>query len=213
MTKSHLKNKKILITYGPTWVPIDDVRVISNRSSGKMGKFIIENLVKTGAKITALEGPINDPIRNKKIRIKKFTFFDEFAELFKAELKKKYDVVIHAAAVSDFKPTAQSRSKISSNKQIKLTLRPTEKLIGCIKKLAPGSFLVGFKLESTACQRKLKKEALKLIKKNHCDIVVANSLKTGYSGFIFNNEGALVAKEKTRKSIGRRLAQQLQNLQ
>lgn len=200
-----LKNKKILVTYGPTWIALDDMRVISNRSSGSMGKLIIDELIKTGARITALEGPVLNPLQDKKITLKKFTFFDEFAKLFKKELKKNFDIVIHAAAVSDFKPKTMRKKKISSDKNLTLTLIPTEKLITSIKKIAPKSMLVGFKLGSGRCQRQLKKEALMSVENNKCDLVVANSFKNDYTGFIFNNNGNLMAKGKTRKTISSQL--------
>lgn len=203
--KNQLKNKKVLITYGPTWIALDDMRVISNRSSGTMGKLIVKDLINAGAKVTALEGPITEPVNQKDVRVIKFTFFDDLAKLFKIELKKKYDIVIHAAAVSDFKPAQKNRTKLSSNKKINLTLVPTKKLINQIKKLAPKSFLVGFKLKSTTSQIQLKKEAMKSINKNKCDLVVANSLKDGYNGFIFNKNGALLAKGKSRKTISNQL--------
>jgi len=57
-----LKNKRILITCGPTWVPIDGMRVISNRSSGQLGQTIAQDLTKAGAKVTLLEGPVERPL-------------------------------------------------------------------------------------------------------------------------------------------------------
>ena len=203
--KKNLNDKKILVTYGPTWVAIDDMRVISNRSSGTLGKLMINELLNAGANITALEGPITDPLSNKKIRIKKFTFFDEFTKLFKNELQKKYDVVIHAAAISDFKPEKKCQTKISSDKRLRLTLIPTKKLITTIKRLAPKSFLVGFKLESAKSKGHLKKSAVNSIRINRCDLIVANSLTNGYNGFIFDKNGKLVGQGKSRQTISKQL--------
>lgn len=202
-----LKNKKVLVTYGPTWVAIDDMRVLSNRSSGEMGKFIIADLLKAGATVTALEGPVQNPSALKTVRIKKFTFFDEFAKLFKSELKGKYDIVIHAAAVSDFKPKKTFRIKINSNQSITLKLLPTEKLIHYVKHNSPKTLLVGFKLESSASLRVLKKAAMTSMIKNHCDLVVANTLKNGYNGFIFNHNAQMIAEAKTRKNLSKQLVQ------
>ncbi|HSV42997.1 MAG TPA: phosphopantothenoylcysteine decarboxylase, partial [Candidatus Bathyarchaeia archaeon] len=142
-------------------------------------------------------------------RVQKFTFFDEFAKLFTAELKKHPDVIIHAAAVSDFRPRQKYPGKLSSDKPLKLVLVPTEKLIGRVKRLAPKTVLVGFKLETTGCARHLRKAALDSIAENRCDLIVANSLTKGYRGFIFNQEGALVAQATTREAMSRQLIAQL----
>lgn len=207
--KGALINKRILVTYGPTWIAIDDMRVISNRSSGAMGRCIIEDLITTGAKITVLEGPVTEPLRNPKVTVKKFAFFDELANALKIELKKNYDVVIHAAAVSDFQPAKKTRTKISSDKQATLVFIPTKKLIKTIKRAAPKSILVGFKLESTTCRQRLRRAALESIKTNQCDFVVANSLKDGYAGFIYNNNGKLLAQGRSRKKISKQLINHL----
>ncbi len=200
-----LKGKKILITYGPTWVALDDMRIISNCSSGHMGRAIITEALKTGAKVTVLEGPGIEPLHDKKATIKKFAFFDEFAKMFRAELKNNHDIVIHAAAVSDFKPVKKSSRKIRSDKQTTLTLIPTEKLIASVKRLAPKSFLVGFKLESTPCTTRLKRAALQAIKTNQCDVLIANSLTHGYTGLMFDHTGALIAQGRSRKIMSRHL--------
>jgi phosphopantothenoylcysteine decarboxylase/phosphopantothenate--cysteine ligase len=207
--KGALTNKRVLVTYGPTWIAIDDMRVISNRSSGTMGKCLIEDLITTGAKITVLEGPVIEPLRNPKVTVKKFAFFDELANSLKTELKKKYDVIIHAAAVSDFQPAKKTRTKISSDTQTTLVLIPTEKLIKTIRRVAPKSILVGFKLESTTCRQQLRRAALESIKINQCDFVVANSLKDGYAGFIYNRNGRLLAQGRSRKKISKQLINHL----
>ncbi|MBU1999188.1 MAG: phosphopantothenoylcysteine decarboxylase, partial [Candidatus Omnitrophica bacterium] len=66
---SNLKNKKILITAGPTWVPVDDVRVISNSASGETGILLAKRLSGQGAKVTLLLGPIGNYNPDKKIKL------------------------------------------------------------------------------------------------------------------------------------------------
>ena len=107
-----LRNKKVLITCGPTWIPIDAMRVISNQSTGTLGQMIAEDFAKAGAKVTLLEGPVTRELKSKTIKILKFVFFDEFTGLIKKELKKKVDICIHAAAVSDYKLKKPGRKKI-----------------------------------------------------------------------------------------------------
>ncbi len=111
--------KKILITCGPTWVPIDSVRVLSNISSGKLGQMLARELSKKGAQVTLLEGPVETPLTGAasgKIRVLKFKTFDELFKNLKAELKKPWDAVIHAAAVSDYRPKPAEITKLSSSR-------------------------------------------------------------------------------------------------
>ncbi|MCH7561180.1 MAG: hypothetical protein IIC67_07430 [Thaumarchaeota archaeon] len=87
MVSSHLlNNKKVLITCGPTGVPIDTMRIISNLSSGTLGQMIARDFAKAGAKVTLLEGPVTKPLKSGSIKILKFVFFDEFIELIKKEI-------------------------------------------------------------------------------------------------------------------------------
>ena len=78
MKKCSLKNKRILITCGPTWVPVDTMRVISNQSTGTLGQMIAEGFAKAGAKVTLLEGPVTRQLKSKSVKVLKFVFFDEF---------------------------------------------------------------------------------------------------------------------------------------
>ncbi|MEW5895775.1 MAG: phosphopantothenoylcysteine decarboxylase [Candidatus Omnitrophota bacterium] len=207
-----LKNKKVLVTFGPTWVSIDDVRILSNRSSGEMGRRIIEKLLASGAQVTALEGPVFLPLKKRDhLTIKKFFFYDEFKLLFLEELKRGYDIVVHAAAVSDFKPMKKFHGKIKSDKKATLVLLPTSKLIQKVKAVAPKTVLIGFKLEPSRSQTTLKKEAMKSILNNNCDYVVANSISKGYTGFILNQEGTTLAGVKSKNGMASALLKVLTN--
>lgn len=199
---------RVLITCGATWTPIDDVRVISNISTGEMGHLIAEAFVLKNAKVTVIEGPVTHTLADKKITIIKYRFFDELQRVLKAELLKKYDLIIHAAAVSDFKVRGASTSKISSKKAINLKLVATRKLINDIKKLSPGSFLVGFKLESKLDPKNIFKSVKTLFTQSGCDLVVANSLTGGYQGFIVNADGNILSSVNNKQ----RLAQTLVNI-
>ena len=98
--------KKVLITAGPTWVAIDKVRVISNIASGETGILLADKLSEQGAKVTLVLGPGNDKngIQNSRIKIIRFSFFEELRQALKKELKaSRYDFIIHSAAVSGFR--------------------------------------------------------------------------------------------------------------
>lgn len=174
-----LKNSRVLITAGPTWVKIDSVRVISNTATGETGILLAEKLTRLGAKVTLLLGPIGKSNLNKKIRVLHFQYFDELKDLLEKELKtRKYDLAIHSAAVSDYRPLLAKKGKINSGlKELKIKLTPTPKIINIFKKLQPSISLVGFKCEPEASRVKLIKEAQHLISKSKADFIVANTLK------------------------------------
>jgi phosphopantothenoylcysteine synthetase/decarboxylase len=202
-----LRNKKVLITCGPTWVPTDTMRVISNRSSGTLGQLLAEDFAKAGAKVTLLEGPVVKPLQSKSIRILKFLFFDELATLIKKELKKKYDVCIHAAAVSDYKIKRPKQTKLSSYlRDLKLDLIPTEKIVHLIKELNPDLFLVAFKLEEKITKTSAVKRSSTLFKNGRSDLVIANSIQgEKYSGYILDKHSQFLAHEQSRKELSRTL--------
>ncbi|MBU1871451.1 MAG: phosphopantothenoylcysteine decarboxylase [Candidatus Omnitrophica bacterium] len=184
----NLRGKKILITAGPTWVPIDKVRVISNISSGYTGRLIAEEAAHKGARVTLVLGPSIAAPLNKVIRIIRFSFFSELKKLLKGELKRtRYDVIIHAAAVSDFMPECRIRNKLNSSNALLLKLVPLEKLVILIRRLAQRSVLVMFKLEPAAGDKSLIKKAKSAAGKAGADIIVANRLKP-YRAFIIDNE-------------------------
>lgn len=193
--------KRVLITAGPTWVSIDRVRVISNIATGETGILLAERLQHLGAKVTLLLGPAEYSCKNKTIKLIRFVFFDDLKHKLLKELNtKKYDIVIHSAAVSDYRPAKIFRRKIRSGiSRLKIELVPTVKIIGLIKKIDPSVFLVGFKYEPYANREKLIKEAKDLIKSSSLDLAVANTIdKERYSSYILEDDkiyGPLNTKE------------------
>jgi len=158
--KTPLNNKKVLVTYGPVYSPIDPVRVISNLSSGKMGHAFVKAAQDLGAQVTEIAG-------------------GEYKN-FKKELLESYaqnDVVIMAAAVSDYEVNQPQKQKIkkTDNKYQKLSLElnPTEDLLALMGKHKKKSIVVGFALET----ENLIPNALKKLKEKNCDYIVANDQK------------------------------------
>ena len=200
---------RVLITCGATWIPIDDVRVISNVSSGEMGHLIAQAFRGNGAFVSVIEGPVTHTLTDKKIKIIKYRFFDELARALNRELLHKYDIIIHAAAVSDFKVIRPFKGKISSDKAVTLKLAATVKLIKDIKRLSPESFLVGFKLESNLNPRNIFKTVKPLFALGDCDLVVANSLTGGYKGFILNADGDILSKATNKRVLAQNLVKLL----
>ncbi len=187
---TNLKGEQVLITAGPTWVPIDNVRVISNIATGETGILLANRLAKLGAKVTLILGPVKAGGINKGVRVINFQFFNELSSLLSKEIKaKRYDIVVHSAAVADYQPVEMSKKKISSSrKKIKLTLRQTPKLINSLRKALPEALLAGFKFEPDLTKDKLICKARDLLRRARLDLVVANTnQKKHYAAYFVKN--------------------------
>jgi phosphopantothenoylcysteine decarboxylase/phosphopantothenate--cysteine ligase len=199
-----LKNKRILITAGPTWVPIDSVRVISNTATGETGILLAEKLLQKGAKVTLLLGPAGACCINKKIRLIRFRFFDELESLIKRELKSiKYDAVIHSAAVSDFRPAQPAGGKLASDRTWNLKLLPLPKIVAKIRPLQPKAKLVIFKLESGILDETLIKRARNSLLKYKADLIIANRIHPQYKAFILDKNKVFFKVNSKQKLAGR----------
>lgn len=168
-----LEGKRVLVTAGATREYIDPIRYITNASSGKMGIAIAEEADFRGAEVTLIrtKGSVQSFVENQ-IEVETV---EEMLRAIEEELKaRKYDVVILAAAVSDFRIKNQAEAKIKSGKELILELEPTPKIIDLVKKLQPETFLVGFKAETD--EGKLIEEARRQIERAGSDLVVANTL-------------------------------------
>lgn len=191
-----LKNKSVMITCGPTWVPIDDVRVISNISTGELGQTLALKCKKRGAKVTLVEGPVERRMESNGIVVKPFKYYTDLMRIIRHELveeKKHYDVIFHAAAVSDYTIKNPLKKKIKSDEpNITLNLIPLPKLIRSIRKVSPKSLIVGFKLESDMTEKIALKSTRGLFTEAYCDLVVANTLKEqNYLGFVVEQDKIL----------------------
>ena len=203
----NLKNKKVLITSGPTWVAIDKIRVISNVATGKTGSLLASLASKSGAYVTLLLGPAPVDEIKRSIRIKHFRFFDEFRALFMNELKKKPDVVIHSAAVSDYQPKRTHSSKIRSDlKRLSLSLVLTPKLADSVKKISPRTFFIIFKLEKNVPKNTLVNRAFELLKRTKADLVVANTFSDRtYKAFIIDSKKKIISTANSKESLTKAL--------
>jgi len=210
-----LKNKRILITAGPTWVPIDKVRVISNIATGKTGILLAKEAKRRGAKVKLVVGPVGTIRLSSSIRIKHFCYFKELHRIIKNELDtKKYDIVIHSAAVSDYQPRKSFSGKIKSkNRNLFIDLESTVKIVDKIKKYAPETFLVLFKLELNMNKEKLIKEARKTMRDSNADLAVANTFSKGsYRAFIVDDNkllGTSSSKQILVKNLLKTISSQL----
>ncbi|MFH0754175.1 MAG: phosphopantothenoylcysteine decarboxylase [Candidatus Omnitrophota bacterium] len=171
----------ILITSGPTAVPMDGMRIISNLSTGEMGRLLANAFALRKYRVTLLEGcgATTDIPLSEKVDHKEFFFYAELDLLLKKELCQPCDALIHAAAVSDFALSKPFNGKIPSGKPVMLKLVPTKKIVNAIKKMSPDIFLVGFKLETSLVKGSVAPKVSRLIREAGCDLVVANVIRRG----------------------------------
>ena len=178
-----LRGMKALVTAGPTYEDIDPVRFIGNRSSGKMGFAIAEELSKRGATVKLITGPSNLSLKDNSIER---TNVKSTEEMYSACMKNfgEMNIIVMSAAVADYKPGEPSPEKISKkNNPLSLSLIPTTDILKSMgDKKKANQFLVGFALETTD---ELKHAKEKLQKKN-LDIIVLNSLNDEGAGFETN---------------------------
>ena len=194
---SALKNKKVLMTAGPTIEHIDPVRVITNQSTGKTGVSLASELISAGAKVTLVYGPGEEKPPNGA-KIINVLSSKEMLNAVKIELKKKFDIVIMTAAVADYIPTNPSKKKIKSSKdKIEISLKKAPKIIDQIKKFQKNVLLVGFKAETNLTKNQLIKSAQKKLKESSSDMIVANDIGSSrYKKNPQNNQVIIVDTEK-----------------
>ena len=185
-----LKNKKVLITAGPTLEPIDPVRFISNHSSGKMGYRLAEEAKRLGASVCLISGPSNETLIETGIDLVSVRTSDQMEK----EVMNRYqnsDIVIMAAAISDYTPKSYSNKKIkkeSESKVFTIDLKKTNDILYNLGKLKKDQLLIGFALENNNEIKNAKKK----LKEKNLDIIVLNSL---------NDEGAAFGHDTNKVTI------------
>ncbi len=189
LEKKDLAGKKVLITAGPTAEPIDPVRVITNRSSGKMGAALAREAQLRGADVTLIMGPGSEapPKGVEMIRVETSA---QMADAVSAE--KEYDFFIGAAAVSDFTVEAEGKKIDSRKGAIDIHLKVAPKILSKIKKDA---VKVGFKAEHNVSEEELIASAKSLLDEHSLDLVVANDVSKDIFGSD-ESEVILVGKQR-----------------
>ncbi len=181
---------RILITAGPTREPIDAVRFISNRSSGKMGFWLSQAGIAAGHDVTLLMGPapgldaqlgelaaVQASSSGGRLRIYRFESSAHLKQLLDAHLRD-HDTLIMAAAVSDYRPVEVAEGKLPSDKSAGLTLQlqPTPDLLAlAAAQKRAHQRVIAFALEE---QAQLEERALAKMRRKGVDAIVANPLGT-----------------------------------
>lgn len=190
---------KVLITAGPTREPIDKVRFVSNRSSGRMGIELAKEAAARGADVLLIAGEcmvkIPDYINTTNVETT-----DDFINAVKNELSSKdYDIFISAAAISDYKPIEYIEGKISSDevKELQVNMRLTPKIIDEARRKNYKVYIVGFKAETNVSRTQLIDRAYNRLLKSEIELIVANDIGRDDIGFSSkDNEVYIIDKEK-----------------
>jgi phosphopantothenoylcysteine decarboxylase/phosphopantothenate--cysteine ligase len=170
---------KLLITAGPTREPLDPVRFLSNRSSGKMGYALAEAAAARGYEVTLVSGPVALPPPKDVLVVRVVTAADMLAAV-KLHLKK-CDALIMAAAVADWRPVrvAKRKMKKGAEQRMTLELKRTPDILKTIAPLKGRRFFVGFAAET----HNVRAEAKRKLREKNLDLIVANDVTAPGAGF------------------------------
>jgi phosphopantothenoylcysteine decarboxylase/phosphopantothenate--cysteine ligase len=178
--KKKLSGKKVLITAGPTYEPIDPVRFIGNFSSGKMGYALAEAFAEAGAQVILVSGPVSLSLEHPAVEIIRVTTAREMYESCLAVFPRCH-IAILSAAVADYTPANPSKNKLKRTRDsLSLRLKTNPDIAAELgKKKKPGQILAGFALETENGYA----NALQKLRKKNFDFIVLNSLQDQGAGF------------------------------
>lgn len=223
---------KVVITAGGTSEKIDNVRKITNSSTGKLGLCIANEFLKTveDVEITYICSKETFCPNDDRVKIKRIIGVDDLEREVRNVLENNdIDVFIHSMAVSDYKVDYVSTlEKLRNNEEFTMTdnkissslsdlvivLKPTKKIISIIKDISPNTYLVGFKLLDNVTNDKLIEVATNLMIKNKCNLVVANDLENirngKHIGYIIDEENNVIVAEG-KDDIAKKLVRRIEN--
>lgn len=197
LKKKDLVGERLLITAGPNREPLDPVRYISNRSSGKMGYALARAGLRRGAEVTLISGPteLEPPSGARLVRV-------TTAEEMRHAVLKEFDrctSVIMAAAVTDYRPVDRANNKIKRGKgPIELRLEPNPDILKELGARKTGKKLVGFAAET----EELVPNAQKKLTDKNLDMVVANNVTESGSGFdVDTNLATILDRSGARRAL------------
>jgi phosphopantothenoylcysteine decarboxylase/phosphopantothenate--cysteine ligase len=191
---------RFLITAGPTREPIDPVRYISNRSSGKMGYAIAQAALAEGHHVTLISGPVNLEAPRDAQLISVLTSDEMFEAVHRHA--DQCDICVLCAAVADYKPANISSTKIKKrDEKFSLELIPTRDILDSLGHRQDRQFiLVGFAAETDH----VEENAAKKLREKNCDIIVANDVSRANSGMESDtNEVTILFRNDEKERISR----------
>ena len=189
-----LLGKKVLVSAGPTIAPIDPVRYITNRSTGKMGYAIAKEARDRGAEVILVSGPTNlEPPKNVKIINIKTN------EEMKKEILQNFkwaDIVIKSAAVADYKPKEYSKEKIKKGEgDLNICLTRDNDILKFLGEIKTHQVLVGFAAESD----NVLENAERKLKNKNLDFIVANDITSSDTGFGSEDNKVVILSKNNEK--------------
>jgi len=204
-----------VVTAGPTQEPIDPVRYLSNRSSGRMGYAIAGAALEAGHSVVLISGRVN-LVPPASARLIPVQTSDEMYEAVHRQLAE-CDVLVMCAAVADYKPALASPQKIKkTNRPVSLELIPTRDILGSLPQ-SRSFFVVGFAAETSD----LEKNARKKLVEKHCDMIVANDVSGRATGmesadnevtiFLHDDEEPIKLLRAPKEKIARELIKIISN--
>ncbi|HSM15001.1 MAG TPA: bifunctional phosphopantothenoylcysteine decarboxylase/phosphopantothenate--cysteine ligase CoaBC [Thermoanaerobaculia bacterium] len=200
-----LSGIEMLVTAGPTFEPLDPVRFLGNRSSGKMGFAIAAEAARRGARVTLLAGPVALPTPPGVLRENVETALEMEAAL--GRLAPEADIVVMAAAVADFRPRTASPGKIKKSSgvpEVELVANPD--LLAGLAERAPRALRVGFAAETGD----LDAEARRKLERKRVHLLIANDVSRSDIGFASDdNEVAVYRRGSEPIALGKRPKAQL----
>ncbi len=185
-----LEGETVLVTAGPTQEPLDPVRFISNRSSGKMGYALAEAAAARGARVILVSGPVHVTPPSGALTVRVRTAAEMRAAVL--EHLPSATIIIKAAAVADYHLAQVPRQKMKKTAaRLSLELDPTPDILAELGQKKADRLLIGFAAET----ENLMEEARRKLKSKNCDMVVANRVDVEGSGFESDeNEVVLVMR-------------------
>ncbi|HWB84880.1 MAG TPA: bifunctional phosphopantothenoylcysteine decarboxylase/phosphopantothenate--cysteine ligase CoaBC [Bryobacteraceae bacterium] len=187
-TRRDLEGETVLVTAGPTQEPLDPVRYISNRSSGKMGYALAEVAAARGARVILISGPVHLPAPRGVERIAVRTAAEMRDRVF--ENLEPASIVIKAAAVSDYRLNTVSAQKLKKTAaRVSLELDPTPDILAELGRKKGDRLLIGFAAET----ENLEREARRKLESKNCDMLVGNLVNSSEIGFESDHNEVLLA--------------------
>ncbi len=196
-----LAGKRVLVTSGPTYEPLDPVRYISNRSSGKMGYAIAEAARRRGARVTLVSGPTS-LIAPAGVDVTRVGSAEEMHAAVLAAAPG-HQILIKAAAVADFAAANISATKIKKRDgvdELTIALRRTPDILADVARLSPRPFIVAFAAETDSVEENAREK----LQRKGADLIVANDVADALIGFDSDqNEVLVIARDGTTTRLAR----------
>ncbi len=170
--------KNVLVTAGGTREPLDDVRFLTNVSTGQTGEKIASTLAELGYNVTLDLAQSSNVKTKSTYSLQRFDSFTNLSELLQTQLKENnFDLVIHVAAVGDFS-VKKTEGKMSSQEDLTLKLIRNPKLVNQVKNWSQNKDLklIAFKLTSNASEQQVSEKITKILEEAHADLVVQNDI-------------------------------------